>query len=70
MRERWTKNHDLRRGGGGGGAGEGRGEQHMKALMRDLGTRLACRHRSFVSKHCGNISIVAQPDSYLLPSGQ
>ena len=37
---------------GGGGGGEGRGEQRRglrtKALMRDLGTRLACRHRVFV----------------------
>ena len=36
------------------GGGEGRGEQrrglHMKALMRDLGTRLACRHHSFCKK--------------------
>ena len=31
---------------------EGRGEQrrrlHTKALMRDLGTRLECRHRGFI----------------------
>ena len=44
----------------------------MKALMRDLGTRLAYRNRVVVrtGKHCGNKSIVAQPDSNLLPSGQ
>ena len=38
--------------GGGGGGGEGRHEQRRglctKALMRDLETRLACRHRVFV----------------------
>ena len=56
---------------------EGRGEQRRglrtKALMRDLGTTLACRHRVFVTtekKHCGNKSIVAKPDSNLLPTGQ
>ena len=41
-------------GGGGGGeeGGKGRGEQRRglrtKVLMRDLGTRLECRHRVFV----------------------
>ena len=55
---------------------EGRGEQRCclrtKALMRDLGARLECRHRVFVrtGKHCGNKSIAAQLYSNLLPSDQ
>ena len=54
---------------GAGGQGEQRRGLRTKALMRDLGTRLECRHRVFAStgKHCGNKSIVAQPDSNLLP---
>ena len=50
-------------GGGGEGWGEQRRGLHTKALMRDLGTRLE-------SKNCGNKSIVDQPDSNLLPSGE
>ena len=53
-RSRRNQHHDLR----------------TKSLIRDLSTRLECRHRVFVrtENHCGNlpfekISIVVQPDS-------
>ena len=55
------------------GAKADRRDLRTKALMRDLGTRLECRLRVFC-KNWKNIvevkSIVAQPDSNLLPSGQ
>ena len=54
--------------------GRSRRNQHQdlrtKSLMRNLSTRLECRHRVFVrtENHCGNLlfekkSIVVQPNS-------